>query len=412
MPTFESLSQNNPYSKENRAQYKVGTFENLFRKWGFRTNYDKYNEEMDNRANEYEAQLRSTQREEEYNSAEAQAARMRNAGLNPDLADNMPGAGEATPMTEPDYAPESPTGDYEIAGEHAARLGTFLLDTLIGGGSVFSAITGGIKALTESKNTATDTEAKELGIDSDTLDLIEKAHEMYGNLSKESDLKSANGAYMAKMMGLSGKKFAKVAQGYDMLYNQIPSALNRREGQFKEDILDKTHAVQKYQLENAAMVEEINAKYNIQKLEIINNQPEKLQRYIEEELKQPGASNAALRAGAINQTEQARVTKVAADIAEATREQEIEIQKADLQTIKEFNKEIEETKWYEAAWPIIGTFNKGKKLYRYIRASKRKYGKDTSGATETITGTAAAAAGGAFAGGKSIGKIGFKTGSR
>ena len=411
MPTFETLSENNPYSKQNRAQYKMGVFEGLLSKWGFRTNADKYNEEMDNRANEYEAQLQSTQREEEYNSAAAQAARMRNAGLNPDLAENMPGAGEATEFKEPETAPESPVGDFESAGEHAAQLGTFLLDTLIGGASTIGTLINAGKTVVDIMKGKQDIETGENVLDEQTLELIKKAHEMYGNLSKNGDYTFANGAHMGKLMGYSGKKLAKFAQGYDMLYNQVPSAINRKEGQYQENVLDQVHTLNDMIRENAMKVQEIEKKYNIKKLEIIQAQPEKLQKYIEEELEQPGASNEALRMGALNSYEQSRVTKVTAEIQESTREGEIEIQKADLETISKFNDDMKNISehWSSAVFPAYGLIRQGKKTIEYIRASKRRYGKDTSGATEAATIAAGAAAGGVgkglFSGRR---KIGFK----
>lgn len=68
------------YSYENGIWDKVG---NLF---GFRTNQDKFREEMMLKANEFNSQLQLAQAQNEYNSPVAQANRARSAGINPELA--------------------------------------------------------------------------------------------------------------------------------------------------------------------------------------------------------------------------------------------------------------------------------------------------------------------------------------
>lgn len=79
---YSDLRNADPYAN---FDYNIGPFEDFFRHLGFRTSYDKYREQMQLASNAYQADVSQKQYDEAYNSPAAQAARMRAAGLNPDL---------------------------------------------------------------------------------------------------------------------------------------------------------------------------------------------------------------------------------------------------------------------------------------------------------------------------------------
>ena len=79
---YGALRSADPYGS---FSYKIGPFEDFFRSLGFRTAYDKYAEQMALASKAYQADVSQKEYDEAYNSPVAQAARMRQAGLNPDL---------------------------------------------------------------------------------------------------------------------------------------------------------------------------------------------------------------------------------------------------------------------------------------------------------------------------------------
>lgn len=89
---FAELAKANPALQ---YQYTPGLMDKIGNFWGFRTGEDKFRDEQYNKAVDYEAQLMQIDREEAYNSAEAQAQRMREAGINPNLAGGVE-AGQAS----------------------------------------------------------------------------------------------------------------------------------------------------------------------------------------------------------------------------------------------------------------------------------------------------------------------------
>lgn len=95
---FENIS--NPYSELPRSQTPWDRLVNWF---GFRSGYDKAQEQYNLAGAEYNAQLEQLASEEKYNSPAEQAQRMREAGLNPDLTGV---SGE--PASEFDNQQESP----------------------------------------------------------------------------------------------------------------------------------------------------------------------------------------------------------------------------------------------------------------------------------------------------------------
>lgn len=98
--------QNNPYAEYD---YRHTGWQKFLEGLGIRTNYDAFKESMAMQAREYAASLADKAHNEEYDSASAQAARERAAGINPDLAGNVD-AGDSSPLADdgnPPVPPES-----------------------------------------------------------------------------------------------------------------------------------------------------------------------------------------------------------------------------------------------------------------------------------------------------------------
>lgn len=114
----ENLWNNNPYAG---LDYKHTWWQKLLEGLGFRSNYDKYRESMALNAQEYNAQLLEKAHNEEYDSAGAQVARERAAGINPDLAGNVD-AGGSSPMEPDPNAPIEPSSDEGSIGSFVNTL--------------------------------------------------------------------------------------------------------------------------------------------------------------------------------------------------------------------------------------------------------------------------------------------------
>lgn len=94
----------NPYTN---IDYRHTWWQQFLEGLGFRTNYDAFRESMAVNAKEYEAQLAEKAHNEEYDSPSAQNARLRAAGINPDLAGET-SSGESSPMEPDPNAPIAP----------------------------------------------------------------------------------------------------------------------------------------------------------------------------------------------------------------------------------------------------------------------------------------------------------------
>lgn len=94
----------NPYAN---IDYRHTWWQKLLEGIGFRTNYDAYKESMAVNAAEYNAQLLEKAHNEKYDSASAQADRLRSAGINPDLNGNVDSGSSSSIEPDPN-APISP----------------------------------------------------------------------------------------------------------------------------------------------------------------------------------------------------------------------------------------------------------------------------------------------------------------
>lgn len=113
MNAVQKLSSSNPYSQSaTGSDYHLSGWQNFLRTLGFRTGYDAWRENMGVQSKEYDAALAQKAYDEEYNLPVNQVARMRAAGINPDL-DGGKGidSGVSSPMGEDPSTPMQSTGD-------------------------------------------------------------------------------------------------------------------------------------------------------------------------------------------------------------------------------------------------------------------------------------------------------------
>lgn len=242
MPTPEQTTQRsqitNPYSTENRAEYKMGKFEALLHKWGFRTGYDNYMMDMDNRAREWETQNQSLGYEENYNSPEQQAARMRAAGMNPDLSGDM-NPGQAAEMAEPAESPGGYPTDMDMLSETG--------NTVAQMGSAIMAIMGDSIGLLEKASqigtsifidapAARDT--KEIEIAGKLLKLLDEYPGIFDEINTDmqpgDDIapakKEGEGSKaIAKALGLSKRNYERFTKLRDSWLNSIPGQIKQNE---------------------------------------------------------------------------------------------------------------------------------------------------------------------------------------
>lgn len=104
---YKDLAAANPYAN---VEYKKSWWQKILSGLGFSTNYDRYLEQMNLQAREYENNLLLKQRDEAYNSPLQQAQREREAGLNPNLTGNV-GPGESVPLPDDGNPPVVPEAD-------------------------------------------------------------------------------------------------------------------------------------------------------------------------------------------------------------------------------------------------------------------------------------------------------------
>lgn len=104
---YQSLIDANPY---RNAGYTVRPWQQFLSWLGFRTQADAWKENMAVQAQEYDSAILQKQYNEDYNDPQSQVARMRAAGLNPDLDPSSISSGEASPMPEDPSTPMQSTG--------------------------------------------------------------------------------------------------------------------------------------------------------------------------------------------------------------------------------------------------------------------------------------------------------------
>lgn len=94
---YDDLFKANPY---NNLTYNRSGWQALLSSMGFRTDYDRWLEDAQVNKAEYDAQVQSIIQQNEFNSPEEQAKRMREAGLNPDLLGTQGVESSASPTQD------------------------------------------------------------------------------------------------------------------------------------------------------------------------------------------------------------------------------------------------------------------------------------------------------------------------
>lgn len=374
----------NPYDKEHRAEYKMGSVEAfLHDKLGFRTGYDTYHENMDNASAAWLAQQENNVYEEQYNSAEAQAQRMREAGLNPDIAPGSIAPGEATEFTEPESMPQAPEGqDMEAvikAGTAGANLAMFIVDMVSGGISIATAMRGLKNLKLEGENT-------EIAGSQEMFEAVQKAHEIYGNLKQgkeEQGLTFASGRYVGKAMGYTGRRLADFARMYDDTYNSIP-VITKNKGnlntlsrtQWESDNMQKILNAEEMGIEATAARLLVETTRNKQIAEVLEKYPE----FTKEGLLAGNARAIAEAAAAGDEAKikhyEAKAEKAIQEVNEINARADKEASEQDNEIILKFYDEMKTTP-LDAAIPIYGAIRKYTVRRRYERATRRRYGRNT-----------------------------------
>lgn len=110
---YDALFANNPY---RNLTYNKSAWQTLVGMLGFRTDYDRWKEDAQVNANEYDAGIYSMMQQNNYDSPIAQADRMRQAGMNPDLL----GTGDVAESNAPT---EDPNGMSQNVGDEFMDFG-------------------------------------------------------------------------------------------------------------------------------------------------------------------------------------------------------------------------------------------------------------------------------------------------
>lgn len=123
---YDSLYNANPYVG---LTYNKSWWQSFLSGLGFRTDYDRWLEEAQVNANEYDAQVASIKQQNEYNSPAQEAQRMRQAGLNPDLTGIQGVAESASPIQDPQgMTPgQSESGEFGEVTQKIWNFGTSIL---------------------------------------------------------------------------------------------------------------------------------------------------------------------------------------------------------------------------------------------------------------------------------------------
>lgn len=133
--------ESNPYASYD---YRHSGWQKFLESLGFRTNYDKFKESMAINAAEYDAQLAEKAHNEEYDSPLEQNARLREAGINPDLAGET-SSGSASPMEPDPNGPIEPGSDFDSF----MNVGSLVMDGI---SMAFGLMQSGIGAMSSLQN--------------------------------------------------------------------------------------------------------------------------------------------------------------------------------------------------------------------------------------------------------------------
>lgn len=130
----------------SHGMYRTSPWEQFLRSLGLRTGQDSWNENMQIQANEFQSALEQKQYDEQYNLPVNEVARMRAAGINPDLnGGDAISPGDAQPLGEDPSTPMHSGTDVGIISDFA--------NGVLGAVSSAVGIVGSIQGITSTRLT-------------------------------------------------------------------------------------------------------------------------------------------------------------------------------------------------------------------------------------------------------------------
>lgn len=210
---FAEQVAGNPYTN---IQYRQSPLQHALSKMGFRTKYDSALEQASLQSREYLAGLLQQQYQNEYNDPAAQAARMRKAGMNPDLLGTEGVAESATPPADNSVmSPETFASDEETVGkifDITSGIASFVGNVFTQGIQMAQGLASLKATNAGSWNQYVDTAVKVLS-SGDTVDL------------QPNNVPSPEGDLEKDILDPSSKDAPK---GYEMLINSLPGTRKQR----------------------------------------------------------------------------------------------------------------------------------------------------------------------------------------
>lgn len=160
---YDQLFAANPY---RNLTYNKSGWQSFLEGLGFRTKFDDFNEQAQINAAEYDAGIFSLMQQNQFNDPAAQAARMRNAGLNPDIQGIGDVAGAASPTEDPNGMNVAATDETE-----GLRLVSTVSSSLLG---IIPKTMSFLTNLSQLKGIRLENDAKELSFGSAAVDAAAK----------------------------------------------------------------------------------------------------------------------------------------------------------------------------------------------------------------------------------------------
>lgn len=160
---YDQLFAANPY---RNLTYNKSGWQSFLEGLGFRTKYDDFQEQAQINAAEFDAGIFSLMQQNQFNDPSAQSARMRAAGLNPDLLGTGDVAGAASPTEDPNGMNVAPTNETEGL-DLVAKVSSNLL-------GIIPKTMSFLTSLSQLKGIRIENDAKELSFGSAAVDAAAK----------------------------------------------------------------------------------------------------------------------------------------------------------------------------------------------------------------------------------------------
>lgn len=167
-PRYQAMLDANPYRDQS---YNETPWQRFLSALGFRTQADAWRENMSVQAAEYDAAIAQKAQDEQYNSPSEQVARMRAAGLNPDIdGGSQIDPGSAVPLPQDPSTPMQSTGAEGTLGE-AVSVGMQVVQGCV---SVFNNALGFASSVQGIKSNFLNNRMKEFELTTNIRDYAEK----------------------------------------------------------------------------------------------------------------------------------------------------------------------------------------------------------------------------------------------